>query len=127
MSKLQAHPIATCFAISLSFVFSIYALVPASIRVLERNNETHIKYRIRSILVITLAWLFMICYFGVLGSDRSVVETLELMGIRQPTMDLLVRVWYPLFSFVVLFMGPIIQRIQASNLLGDYFEENTMW
>jgi len=116
------HPLlalSACTALSLTYVLTLYSLVPQSIRQLERNDATQIKARTLSAMASSVVAV------GVTGSSvlyqQGHISNLgSLMGIHAA--HLLPALTLPLGSFVLLFSGPLAQ-IYLQSTSYNWFSE----
>jgi prenyl protein peptidase len=102
-----------CIVISLSFVLSLYIIVPGKIRALPRNDVRHVKARL---VAVTIVSFMSVAIFGrycdTSGSENTSLEWTMLVGFSwNTTRDLAV-----LRHSIQLFIGPIVTSSIATIL-----------
>jgi prenyl protein peptidase len=103
-----SHAVTYCFGVSGAFVGSLYLMVPPKIRQLERNDARQIRWRTLATAVVCIG--AVVTYHFTLCDGKSPVEKpIASTGVN------LSAVQGVLLHTVILFLGPILQKLLGAN------------
>jgi len=126
-----SRALAYCAAVSVSFVGSLYLLVPSSVRKLDRNDARQIRWRTLSTSIVCAGALFALPYFIESDSSSSIHGLFTVILESQNPSECIKALWdfsvrtgkqtsLILLHTSILYLGPILQNLlQVHIYLSD--------